>query len=38
MMRISRRQLTPFGQRGGMIFFESFAAVMMTFEIEMIVD
>ena len=38
MMRISRRQLTPFGQRGGAIFFEGFAAVEMTFEIEMIVD
>jgi hypothetical protein len=33
-MRISRRQLTPFGQRGSAIFFEGFAAV----EIEMIVD
>jgi hypothetical protein len=38
MMRISRRQLTPFGQRGGAIFFEGFAAVEMTFEIEVIVD
>ena len=38
MMRISRRQLTPFGQRGGAIFFEGFAAVEMTFEIKMIVD
>ena len=38
MMRISRRQLTPFGQRGSAIFFEGFAAVEMTFEIEMIVD
>ena len=37
-MRISRRQLTPFGQRGSAIFFEGFAAVEMTFEIEMIVD
>ena len=32
------RKLTPFGQRGGAIFFEGFAAVEMTFEIEMIVD
>ena len=38
MMRISRRQLTPFGQRGGAVLFESFAAVEMTFEIDMIVD
>ena len=38
MMRISRRQLTPFGQRGSAIFFEGFAAVEVTFEIEMIVD
>ena len=38
IMRISRRQLTPFGQRGSAIFFEGFAAVEMTFEIEMIVD
>ena len=37
-LRRSRRQLTPFGQRGGAIFFEGFAAVEMTFEIEMIVD
>ena len=32
------RKLTPFGQRGSAIFFEGFAAVEMTFEIEMIVD
>ena len=38
MMRISRRQLAPFGQRGSAVFFEGFAAVEMTFEIEMIVD
>ena len=37
-LRRSRRQLTPFGQRGGAIFFEGFAAVEMTFEIKMIVD
>ena len=37
-LRRSRRQLPPFGQRGGAIFFEGFAAVEMTFEIEMIVD
>ena len=37
-LRRSRRQLTPFGQRGGAIFFEGFVAVEMTFEIEMIVD
>jgi hypothetical protein len=34
MMRISRSQLTPFGQRGSAIFFEGFATVEMTFEIE----
>ena len=38
MMRISRRQLTPFGQRSGAIFFEGLAGVEMTVEIEMIVD
>ena len=38
MMRISRRQLTPFGQRGSAILFESFAAVQVTVEVEMIVD
>ncbi len=31
-------KLTPFGQRGSAIFFEGFAAVEVTFEIEMIVD
>jgi hypothetical protein len=38
MMRISRRQLTPLSQGGSAIFFEGFAAVEMTVEIEMIVD
>ena len=32
------RKLTPLGQRGSAIFFEGFAAVEMTVEIEMIVD
>ena len=36
IIRISCRQLTPFGQRGSAIFFEGFAAVEMTVEIEMI--
>ena len=30
--------MTPFGQRGGAVLFEGFAAVQMTVEIEMIVD
>ena len=41
MMRISHRRLAPFGQhgqRGSAIFFKSFAAVEVTFEIEMIAD
>jgi hypothetical protein len=33
MMRISRRQLAPFGQRGSATFFEGFARGEMTFEI-----
>ena len=37
-MRISRRQLMPFGQRGSAIFFEGFAAVEMTVEVEVVVD
>ena len=38
MIRISRRQLTPFGQAGGAVFFEGFAAVEMTFKIEVVMD
>ena len=34
----SGRKLAPLGQRGSAIFFEGFAAVEVTFEIEMIVD
>ena len=37
MMRVSRRQLAPFGQRGGAVLLESFAVVEMTFEIKMMV-
>jgi len=37
-MRISRRQLTPFGHGGGAVLFEGFAAVQVTVEVEMIVD
>ena len=37
-LRRSGCQLTPFGQRGSAIFFEGFAAVEVTVEIEMIVD
>ena len=38
IMRISRRQLTPFGQGGGSVLFEFVATVEMTFEVEMVVD
>ena len=38
IMRISRRQLTPFGHGRSAVLLEYFAAVEMTFEIEMIVD
>jgi hypothetical protein len=34
----SSRELTPFGQGGGSVFLEFFAAVEMAFEIELIVD
>jgi len=37
-MRISRRQLTPFGHGRSAVLLEYFAAVEMTFEIKMIVD
>ena len=37
-LRRSGCQPTPFGERGGAIFFEGFAAVEVTVEIEMIVD
>ena len=35
---ISSRKLTPFGQGGGSVLLEIFAAVEMTFEIEVVVD
>ena len=38
MMRISRRQLTPFGERGGAVLLECVAAVEMTAKIKMIVN
>ena len=38
MTKFSRRKITPFGQRGGTVFFEGFAAVQVTVEVEMIVD
>ena len=34
----SCRQLTPLGQRGGAVLFESFAAVEVAVEVEVIVD
>ena len=34
----SGRQLAPFGQGGGAVLFEGFAAVQVTVEFEMIVD
>ena len=37
-MRISRRQLTPFGHGRSAVLLEYFAVVEMTVEIEMIVD
>jgi hypothetical protein len=37
-MRVSRRQLAPFGQRGGAVLLEGFARGEVTFEIEMIVN
>jgi hypothetical protein len=37
-MRISRRQLTPFGHGRSAVLLECFAWGEMTFEIEMIVD
>ena len=38
IMRISRRQLTPFGHGRSAVLLECFAWGEMTFEIEMIVD
>ena len=38
IMRISGCNLTPFVQRGSAIFFEGFAAVEMTVEVEVVVD
>ena len=38
MTRVSRRKMTPFGQGGGAVFLEGFAAVQVTVEVEMIVD
>ena len=37
-MRISRRQLTPFGQGDGSVLFEFVATVEMALEVEMVVD
>ena len=37
-MRISGSKLAPFGHRGSAIFFEGFAAVEMTVEVEVVVD
>ena len=34
----SGRKLTPFGQGGGAVFLEVFAAVGIAFEIEVVVD
>jgi len=37
-MRISRRQLMPFGHGGGAVLFEGFAAVQVAVKVGMIVD
>ena len=37
-MRISRRQLTPFGQGGGSVLFEFVTTVEMAFGVEVVVD
>ena len=38
IMRISRRQLTPFGQGGGSVLFEFVTTVEMAFDVEVVVD
>lgn len=37
-IRVSRRELTPLGQRGGPVLLECFAGDEVTFEVEVIVD